>query len=103
MQAQLLTQLVPVVRDIRRLGAASLDLCSVAAGRVDAYYEQGLNPWDMSAGLLVASEAGARIGGLRGAEAGYALAVASAPGVFAPLTELLASLDADHDPLADLA
>ncbi len=100
-QARTLARLLPVVRDVRRWGAASLDLCSVAAGRVDAYYEQGLNPWDMSAGLLIATEAGARVGGLRGQEAGYGRVVASAPAVFAPLTALLAELDADHDPLAD--
>src|SRR3712207_8009456 len=46
-------------------------LCGVAAGRVDAYYEQGLNPWDMSAGLLIAAEAGVRTGDLRGGAAGY--------------------------------
>jgi myo-inositol-1(or 4)-monophosphatase len=47
------------VRDIRRMGAAALDLCAVAAGRVDGYVEEGLNLWDMAAGGLVASEAGA--------------------------------------------
>jgi myo-inositol-1(or 4)-monophosphatase len=47
------------VRDIRRTGAASLDLCYVAAGRLNGYYEAGLHPWDRAAGLLVATEAGA--------------------------------------------
>ena len=99
-QAQNLARVLPVVRDLRRLGAGSLDLCSVAAGRVDAYYEQGLNPWDMSAGLLIAAEAGARIGDLRGGTAGYRMVVASSPAVFDPLVEVLAGLDADDDPLA---
>jgi myo-inositol-1(or 4)-monophosphatase len=49
-------------RDIRRLGAASLDLCWVACGRLDAYYEECLNPWDCLAGGLIAREAGAAIG-----------------------------------------
>jgi myo-inositol-1(or 4)-monophosphatase len=56
-QAELLRTLLPLVRDVRRLGAGALDLCAVAAGRVDAYYEQALQPWDMSAGLLIAAEA----------------------------------------------
>jgi myo-inositol-1(or 4)-monophosphatase len=99
-QAQHLARVLPAVRDLRRLGAGSLDLCSVAAGRVDAYYEQGLNPWDMSAGLLIAAEAGARTGDLRGGPAGYRMVVASAPAVFEPLVEVLVGLEADDDPLA---
>jgi myo-inositol-1(or 4)-monophosphatase len=47
------------VRDIRRIGSAALDLCSVACGRYDAFVEEGLNPWDLAAGGLVATEAGA--------------------------------------------
>jgi len=97
-QARLLPTVLPAVRDLRRLGAGALDLCGVAAGRVDAYYEQGLSPWDMSAGLLIATEAGARVGGLRGAEAGYPMVVAAAPGVFDALHDLLSGLDADADP-----
>ena len=58
-QADLLTSLLPRVRDIRRLGSAALDLCHVAAGRVDAYYEHGLGPWDHAAGALIAARAGA--------------------------------------------
>ena len=99
-QASNLQRVVTEVRDVRRLGAASLDLCSVAAGRVDAYYEQGLHPWDMSAGLLVAAEAGVRTGDLRGGPGSYRMVVASAPAVFDPLVELLVGLDADDDPLA---
>ena len=60
-QAVTLTGLIPHVRDVRRMGAAALDLCNVACGRVDAYYEQGLKPWDCAAGLLIAHEAGAVI------------------------------------------
>jgi myo-inositol-1(or 4)-monophosphatase len=98
-QAALLPTVLPAVRDIRRVGAGALDLCAVAAGRVDAYYEQGLAPWDMCAGLLIATEAGARVGGLRGRPPSGDLVIAAAPGVFDALHDLLAGLDADRDPL----
>lgn len=58
-QAELLTEILPAVRDIRRVGSAALDLCAVAAGRLDAYYEHGLGPWDHAAGCLIAARAGA--------------------------------------------
>lgn len=59
-QATVLERVLPNVRDIRRAGAAAVDLCWVAAGRLDAYFERGLAPWDWAAGGLVAAEAGAR-------------------------------------------
>ena len=98
-QATLLPTLLPTVRDIRREGAGALDLCSVAAGRVDAYFEQGLSPWDLSAGGLIAREAGARVEGLHGKPAGADLVLAAGPGVFDALHDLLAAGDADRDPL----
>lgn len=98
-QSRVLPDLLPSVRDLRRLGSGALDLCSVAAGRLDAYYEQGLSPWDLSAGGLIAREAGARVSGLRGREAGYALVLAAAPGVHTALHDLLVGHDADADPL----
>jgi myo-inositol-1(or 4)-monophosphatase len=58
-QAATLAFLLPRVRDIRRIGSAALDLCAVAAGRVDAYYEDTTSRWDWAAGALVAAEAGA--------------------------------------------
>ncbi len=58
-QARVLANVIPSVRDVRRAGAAALDLCWVALGRVDLYYERGIQPWDWAAGGLVASEAGA--------------------------------------------
>ncbi|CAN5751313.1 MAG: inositol monophosphatase [Actinomycetota bacterium] len=58
-QAATLAFLLPQVRDIRRIGSAALDLCAVAAGRVDAYYEDTTARWDWAAGALVATEAGA--------------------------------------------
>lgn len=99
-QARVLPALLPIVRDLRRQGAGALDLCSVAAGRVDAYYEQGLSPWDLSAGGLIAREAGARVEGLHGRAAGAPLVLAATPGVFDALHDLLAAADADADPLA---
>lgn len=77
-QARVVTHLVARARDIRRIGAAALDLCGVASGRIDAYYERGLNPWDHAAGALIASEAGARVSGAQGAPAGRALLIAAA-------------------------
>ncbi len=60
-QARVASRLLSEVRDIRRAGAASLDLCAVAAGWIDAYYEHGLNRWDWAAGALIATEAGADV------------------------------------------
>lgn len=60
-QGVLLSQVMPSVRDVRRIGSAALDLCMVAAGRLDLYYEHRLNVWDWAAGALVAQEAGARM------------------------------------------
>ena len=90
-QAALLARSLPQVRDVRRIGSAALDLCLVAAGALDAYYEHGLNVWDWAAGALIAVEAGALVvlpepnasGG------GGELLVASAPGVAAQLMEAL--------------
>ena len=65
-QAQLLLELLPRIRDLRRAGAAALDLAYVAAGRVDAYYERGLKRWDEAAGLLLVTEAGGTLGELDG-------------------------------------
>jgi myo-inositol-1(or 4)-monophosphatase len=77
-QAALLMNVLPHVRDIRRAGAAALDLCSVACGRVDAFYEHGLQPWDSAAGALIAAEAGATIEKLGGPPPGLMVA---APGI----------------------
>lgn len=80
-QAQLLARLLPMVRDVRRIGSAALDLCMVAAGRLDVYYEHGIKPWDYAAGSLIAAEAGARVV-LPGPEIDSADAIiAAAPGI----------------------
>jgi myo-inositol-1(or 4)-monophosphatase len=93
-QAGVLSGLLPHVRDIRRFGAASLDLCFAAEGLIDAYYEKGLNPWDHAAGGLVAREAGLTVEGLNGAEPGLPMVIAAPPALFGPLHEHLVRLDA---------
>jgi myo-inositol-1(or 4)-monophosphatase len=91
-QGTLAAALLPRVRDLRRLGAASLDLCAVAAGWADGYYEHGINPWDWAAGALVAAEAGARVSPPdRTAPWGEAM-VTAAPGVHDQLTGALEEL-----------
>lgn len=60
-QGQVVAELLPQVRDIRRLGAAALDLCHLAAGRVDAYYERELKVWDFAAGVVIVEEAGGQV------------------------------------------
>lgn len=94
-QASVVAAVLPHVRDIRRIGSAALDLCYVAAGRFDAYYEQGLHPWDLAAGGLIAREAGALVTGLGDAPAGEPLVLAAAPGLHAALQTLLGPLRPD--------
>jgi myo-inositol-1(or 4)-monophosphatase len=91
-QAQVVTGLVSQVRDIRRIGSAALDLCAVAAGRLDLYYERGLNPWDHAAGALVAREAGARVGAFNGDRESADLLIAAAPDLYDTLEPVLAGL-----------
>lgn len=90
-QAALLARVLPMVRDVRRIGSAALDLCMVAAGRLDAFYEHGLNVWDLAAGTLIATEAGARVvlPDPQQLAAGSGLTVAAAPGVADALIALL--------------
>jgi myo-inositol-1(or 4)-monophosphatase len=85
-QAALLARVLPVVRDVRRIGSAALDLCMVAAGRLDAYYEHGTKVWDWGAGAVIAAEAGAVV---RLPQSSADILVAAAPGVFAELSEML--------------
>jgi myo-inositol-1(or 4)-monophosphatase len=63
-QAEVVRELIPHVRDIRRLGACVVDMCWLALGRFDAYYERGMNPWDLAAGIVILREAGAVVSGL---------------------------------------
>lgn len=92
-QADLLGRVLPQVRDIRRMGAAALDLCQVAEGTVDAYYEHGIHCWDYAAGMIIAREAGAVVHapglstpGVSG-ELTYAAAGALEPALSALLSE----------------
>ncbi|MFH9552575.1 inositol monophosphatase family protein [Streptomyces sp. NPDC017435] len=96
-QADVAQRLIPLVRDIRRSGSAAVDLCDVAAGRLDGYYERGLHPWDLAAGDLIAREAGALTGGRPGERPARDLTVAATPGVFEPLQRLLEDAGAWHD------
>ncbi len=73
-QARLVAELLPQVRDIRRAGAAALDLAWVAAGRLDGYYERGGHAWDWAAGRLLVTEAGGAVADLEGEPAGLAAA-----------------------------
>jgi myo-inositol-1(or 4)-monophosphatase len=93
-QAAVLTHVLPEVRDIRRMGGAALDLCSVGLGRLDAFYERGLNLWDVAAGGLVAREAGALVTDLEGRAAWSGMIVAAPPSLHEPLLELLRSAGA---------
>lgn len=88
-QAELLLEVLPRVRDIRRIGSAALDLCSVASGRLDGFYENGLNPWDVAAGWLIVSEAGGVVTGPGGGPPSAALTVAGNPFVQPQLLALV--------------
>ncbi|MDX3640074.1 inositol monophosphatase family protein [Streptomyces sp. MB09-02B] len=96
-QADVLRELIPHVRDIRRGGSAAIDLCDVAVGRLDAYYERGLNPWDYAAGDVIAREAGALTGGRPGEPLSTDLTIAAPPGLFETLQSRLDALGAWHD------
>jgi myo-inositol-1(or 4)-monophosphatase len=96
-QAEVAARLIPGLRDIRRGGSAAVDLCDLAAGRLDGYYERGLNAWDWAAGDLIAREAGALTGGRPGQRPSRDLTVAGTPGVFEPLQSLLEEYGAWHD------
>ncbi|MGV8858960.1 inositol monophosphatase family protein [Rhodoglobus sp.] len=92
-QGRVIAQLIPRVRDIRRMGTASLDLCMVASGRVNAYFERSLRPWDHAAGALIAHEAGATVKGWGKNAGGEDFILAAHPDVAALLEAELAQLD----------
>lgn len=89
LQAQRMALLLPQVRDLRRFGAAAVDLCLVACGRLDVYFEQHLNAWDTAAGALIAAEAGCGIGDFRGGPARPDEVLVCAPALFEPTVALL--------------
>jgi myo-inositol-1(or 4)-monophosphatase len=90
-QAAALATVLPAVRDIRRAGSAALDLCAVACGQLDAFFEAGMYPWDWAAGGLIAREAGARVDGLGGNPPGRNTTLAANPALFDALHQLLVS------------
>ncbi|MEX0153245.1 inositol monophosphatase family protein [Microbacterium sp. LMI1-1-1.1] len=84
-----LSRVMPIARDVRRIGAASLDLASVAAGRMDAYYERGTHPWDHAAGALLVAEAGGTLGGAPGGRPGRGMVIAAGAEFFPVLEAVL--------------
>lgn len=87
-EARLVAEVLPRVRDIRRGGSAALDLCNVARGRLDGYFESSVNPWDIAAGMLCVAEASGKVGG-------YGRGTILDPGIVAAAPHV-------HDDLADL-
>jgi myo-inositol-1(or 4)-monophosphatase len=96
-QGQVISAVLPRVRDIRRGGSCAVDLCCLAGGLIDGYFERGVQYWDIAAGGLIAREAGARVGGLSGRPAGPSMTVAGHPALFGELHDLLVSLDPERD------
>ncbi len=94
-QAAVVQGLAPLVRDFRRAGAAVVDLCWLARGRLDGHYERGLNRWDIAAGGLIAAEAGAIVAGLRSADPDDGTFVAAGPGIDDEFRTALKRADAD--------
>jgi len=93
-QGRVVGAILDRIRDIRRMGSAALDLCSVACGRVDAYYELSLGPWDFPAGALIAAEAGAVVVDLDGEPPTAAPLLAATPALAEPLRALLLEVGA---------
>lgn len=93
-QAERVARFIAQVRDIRRFGAASVDLCNAGAGRVDAYFEEHLGPWDLAAGELIAREAGCRTGDFSGAAARPGEVLVANPALFDQLAALIRQVSA---------
>jgi len=89
-QAAVLARVLPLVRDIRRAGAAAIDLAWCACGRYDAYYERGLHTWDLAAGGLIASRAGLALRELAATAEDPAGVVAAPPAIIDELYGLVA-------------
>jgi myo-inositol-1(or 4)-monophosphatase len=97
-QAQRIAQVIPRIRDIRRFGAAAPDLCYLAAGRIDVYFEQWLGPWDWAAGELIAREAGCRTGAFDGGPIARSQVLAASPALFEQMVQLLADTEPAPNP-----
>ena len=98
-QAAFISGLIPRVRDIRRFGAAAVDLCHVASGTFDGYFERDLKEWDLAAGTLICGEAGGVVSGAgfgadgRLVEPGEAMTIAAGPGLHAQLLAQIRGAD----------
>lgn len=92
-QGDRVARMIPHIRDLRRLGAASVDCCYVACGRLDAYFEENVKSWDIMAGELIAREAGAVSSDFAGASARPAEFLVAAPGIHAAMLELVNDRD----------
>ncbi|HAN71326.1 MAG TPA: inositol monophosphatase [Actinobacteria bacterium] len=97
-QAHVLEAIIGEVRDVRRTGCAVVDFCWLAMGRVDAYYEYGLNPWDHAAGALICREAGMQVSGISSGVDPDPFFVAASPDIAADLERLLLAQGADRMP-----
>lgn len=86
-EAEVFSRVLPEARDVRCFGSAALHLCWVSCGRVDAFYERGLNEWDVAAGALMATEAGALVE-LASPKNGD-FVIAASPRIFDPLRRLV--------------
>jgi myo-inositol-1(or 4)-monophosphatase len=96
-QATRVSKFIHQVRDIRRFGAASIDICFVACGRFDAYFEENLDSWDFAAGELIAREAGCQTGDFAGNALRPAQVLVANPQIFSQLSALiLASSTSDR-------
>ena len=85
----MVASVLPIARDIRRGGSAALDLFFVASGRLDAYWESGLHPWDRSGGSVIVRAAGGTVTGLHDDEASETMTIAGTPAVHRRLRSLL--------------
>ena len=91
-QGKVLTEVLPKIRDIRRSGSAAYDLSCVASGKVDAYFEQSLNLWDIAAGLIIITEAGGKVSDLEGNFPTGEYVIAAPSSIHGQLLELLQTL-----------
>lgn len=96
-QARVLAELLPQIRDVRRMGSAAIDICLVAGGQLDAYYERGVHVWDVAAAALVLTEAGGRLRGIDGRPPSEYLTIAAAAPLADQLAEVLSGLGAGRD------
>lgn len=95
-QAGVVARIIGQVRDIRRYGAASVDMCFVACGRLDAYFEEALHSWDLVAAQVIAQEAGATVSDFNGGPVNPSNVVVSAPGLHRAFIGLLGSDTVKH-------